>query len=443
MGLNSTVATYRSPVELLQNLIRFNTSNPPGNEKECISYINEVLCASGISTTVLARDEGRPNLIARLPGRGDATPLLLYGHVDVVPTKYEAWQYPPFEGKVIDGYVWGRGALDMKSGVAMILAALLRVKSEGLIPPGDVILAVVSDEEMGGNFGAKYLVENHANQFEGVRYAIGEFGGFSMNSGRKKFFPIMVAEKQPCILKLTVSGPSGHATMASHGGAMAKLGKALQKIDSKRSPVHVTQVTRQMIKTMSGVLPFPDGLLIRQLLNVKIADAVLDLLGEQAEQFEPLLHNNVNPMYIHMPNFGTRIPSKIELYLACNLLPGFSPEDAVAELYSIVGKDAELEVVDRSWCERVPAKTDMGLFDLLVGILREAEPEGVPMPLLLSSPTDGRLFSRLGIQTYGFLPMNLPPDFKFWQLVHEANERIPVEALAFGSNILYEVMQRF
>src|ERR671917_1957852 len=192
---------YERPAELLQRLIRFNTTNPPGNERECVEWIDELLREGGFETQILAKDPERPNLLARLKGRDQAPALLLYGHVDVVPVEGQSWRHPPFEGKNVDGLVWGRGALDMKGGVAMMLAAFLRAKAEGLAPPGDVLLLVLSDEESGGDYGAKYLVEEHARLFDGVRYALGEFGGFSLYVGRRRFYPIQVAEKQLCFLR--------------------------------------------------------------------------------------------------------------------------------------------------------------------------------------------------------------------------------------------------
>ncbi len=169
---------HERPVELLQSLIRFDTTNPPGNEAECIAYIDKLLTDAGFETVTVAKDPGRPNLIARLMGRGEAPPLLLYGHVDVVTTAGQRWTRPPFGGEVADGFVWGRGAIDMKGGLAMYLSAFMRAKAEGLTPAGDVLLAALSDEEAGGDFGARYLVESHAGLFEGVRYAVGEIGGF-------------------------------------------------------------------------------------------------------------------------------------------------------------------------------------------------------------------------------------------------------------------------
>jgi acetylornithine deacetylase/succinyl-diaminopimelate desuccinylase-like protein len=235
---------YQRPAEILQHLIRFNTTNPPGNEVTCIRYINDLLQTAGIETTILAKDDNRPNLIARIPGNGTAPPLLLQGHVDVVTTAKQAWDHDPFAGEIMDGYVWGRGALDMKGGVAMMLAAFLRAHAEGTELPGDLIFTALSDEEDGGDYGVKFLVEQHPEQFEGVRYAIGEFGGFSMVVAGQKFYPIMVAEKQTCWLKLTVRGPAGHGSRPLRGGAMAKLAHILQTLDKNQLPVHITPVAR-------------------------------------------------------------------------------------------------------------------------------------------------------------------------------------------------------
>ena len=145
-------AIYKEPVKLLQNLIRFNTTNPPGNEKDCIEYINKILIDAGFKTQILAKDPNRPNLITRLTGQERTSPLLLYGHVDVVTTENQEWKYPPFEAKIAEGYLWGRGALDMKGEVAMMISALLRAKAENMTPPGDIVMAIVSDEEQGGQY---------------------------------------------------------------------------------------------------------------------------------------------------------------------------------------------------------------------------------------------------------------------------------------------------
>ena len=173
-----------SAPELLQELIRFDTTNPPGNEAACIDFVREQLEQVGLESRIYAKEPSRPNLVARLEGEGRAAPLLLYGHVDVVTTAGQAWTHPPFEGKLVDGEIWGRGALDMKGGVAMLVSAVVRAKAEGVRPPGDLVLCVLADEEDGGDVGARFLVEEHPELFEGIRFALGEFGAFSLSDGR-------------------------------------------------------------------------------------------------------------------------------------------------------------------------------------------------------------------------------------------------------------------
>ncbi|NOX60345.1 MAG: M20/M25/M40 family metallo-hydrolase [Chloroflexi bacterium] len=430
----------RNPVALLQRLIQFDTTNPPGNEAECIAFINRVLSQAGIEAQILAKSPQRPNLIARLPGRGNAPPLLLYGHVDVVTTENQEWLQPPFEGKVADGFVWGRGALDMKGGVAMMLSAFLRAKSEGLDLPGDVIFVALADEEAGGDFGARFLVEEHAHLFDGVRYAIGEFGGFTLYVGNRRFYPIQVAEKQICWLKATIRGQGGHGSMPVRGGAMAKLARFLLNIDQHRLPVHVTPAAQLMFDAMASSLGGLNGWILRQLTNPRLTNIILDRLGPRGRIFDPLLHNTVSATILHGGDKINVIPSQVVVELDGRLLPGFSPDDFMAELRQIVGEEIALEVMRH---DPGPADPDMGLFDALANILREADPDGVPIPLLLSGVTDGRFFSRLGIQTYGFLPMPLPKDFNFVQTIHAANERIPIAAVEFGANAIYEALKRF
>ena len=434
----SDQTVYQRPAELLQNLIRFDTTNPPGDEALCVSYIDRLLTDAGFETTILAKDPGRPNLIARLKGQGTSPPLLLQGHVDVVTTANQDWTHSPFEGKVADGYVWGRGALDMKGGVAMMLAAFLRANAEGLAPAGDIVLAVLSDEEAGSDYGAGYLVENHPEQFEGIRYAIGEFGGFPFYIGQTKFYAIQVAEKQFCWMKLTLRGPGGHASNPTRGGIMARLAKLLLSLDQHRLPVHVTPVARQMFESIAAATTSPLSFVFSQLLDPTQADAVLDQFGPQGAMFDAMLHNTVNATVVQGGEKINVIPGEIVLKLDGRLLPGYSYDDMVAELRPIIGDDVEPEPVRY---DPGPAEPDMGLFDTLTGILREAVPDAIPIPLLLPATTDARVFARLGIQTYGFTPMNLPEEFFFFDLLHAADERIPAEAVGFGADAVYKLLQ--
>lgn len=431
---------YERPFHLLQQLIRFDTTNPPGNELACVQYINTLLQEAGIETMLLAKDPNRPNLVARLAGRGAATPLLLQGHVDVVTTADQEWQHDPFGGELIDGFVWGRGALDMKGGVAMMVSALLRAKAENVSLPGDVILLILSDEENAGTYGAKFMVEEHAELFTDVQYALGEFGGFSMSIAGQRFYPIMVAEKQACWLQMTLRGPGGHGSMPIRGGAMAQLGHVLSMLDKRPLPVHITPPARLMIEAIADALPFPTSQVLRGLLNPRLTDTLINQLGDQLGRFAPLLHNTVSPTVVNGGHKTNVIPSEIVLQLDGRLLPGFTADHLILELVQLLQQPVDIEVLSY---DHNPSTVDMGLFEMLKGVLQEADPAGQPIPMILPGVTDGRFFSRLGIQTYGFLPMTLPDEFNFSQTIHAADERVPAEAIQFGSDAIFQAIQRF
>ncbi|MCB8925699.1 MAG: M20/M25/M40 family metallo-hydrolase [Ardenticatenaceae bacterium] len=431
---------YKRPSELLQHLIRFNTTNPPGNELACVQYINDLLQAAGIETTILAKDDNRPNLIARLPGSGTAPPLLMQGHVDVVTTAGQKWQHDPFAAELIDGMIWGRGALDMKGGVAMMVAAFLKMQMEGVTPPGDLILTVLSDEEASGGYGAKFLVDDHPEQFENVQFAIGEFGGFTMQLAGRTFYPIMVAEKQICGLKLTVQGPGGHGSSPIQGGAMAKLGNILTKLDKNRLPVHITPEARAMYGAIAANVGFPTSLILRLLLNPALTNQMLGVMGPMRQQFDALLRHTVSPTIVRGGYKNNVIPTEVSLELDGRILPGYQPQHLIQELRQLLGDDFEIEVL---FYDPGPPAPNMALFDTLAGILQRADPDGVPIPLIVPGVTDARHFARLGIQTYGFIPMQLPPDFNFTATIHAADERIPAAALDFGTAAIFELLSSF
>ncbi|MCD6402206.1 MAG: M20/M25/M40 family metallo-hydrolase [Anaerolineales bacterium] len=429
-----------TPIEILQSLIRFDTTNPPGKEEEAITWIKNLFAKSGIESHTYEKFPKRPNLVARLKGEGNAPPLLLQGHVDVVTTKNQDWEHPPFSGEIVDDYLWGRGALDMKGGVAMMIAAFLKAKNSNLKLPGDVLITILADEENGSTAGADFLVNEHPELFQNVRYALGEFGGFSMNIAGKRFYPIMIAEKQICWMKLTFHGSAGHGSLVHHGGAMAKLGQSLTALDKGKLPVHITSAAKLMMQGMAKELSFPLKQIIHLMLNPALTDAILNILGKNNELFYPLLHNTINPTIVNGGDKINVIPSEISLNLDGRLLPGLSASDMVSELKGLIGDDVEIEVFK---AEPGPSDPDMHLFPVLVDILKEADPSGHPIPLFLSAVTDARHFSRLGIQTYGFTPMTLPEDFNFSNLIHAANERIPVKAVEFGTNAITQALQRF
>jgi len=429
-----------TPVKLLQQLIRFDTTNPPGNEAECIGFVRNLLEAAGCETETYAKDPARPNLVARLEGAGDSPPLLLQGHVDVVTTAGQSWERPPFGGDLVAGEIWGRGAIDMKGAVAMFVSAFVNAARGELELPGDVILVVLSDEENGGDFGAKFLVEEHPELFTGVRHALGEAGGISQVIAGKRFYPIQLGEKQICWLKTTVRGPGGHGAMIHRDGTMARLARMLDDLNRKRMPIHVTPIVREMIETIAANLPQPRRGLMHALLNPAVADRALPRLGPKLRWLETLLRNTVNATIVRGGDKVNVIPAQIDLELDGRLLPGFTPDDLIRELHGIVGDDIEVELVRH---DPGLAKPDLALFDMLAGVLRELDPDGIPMPLLQGGVTDGRFFAQLGIQTYGFMPMRLPADFPVLRIVHAADERIPVSALEFGTEAVTRALQRF
>ena len=406
-------------VELLRELIRFDTTNPPGNEAACIGHVRNLLEQAGVETRIVARDDARPNLVARLRGAGEAPPLLLYGHVDVVTTAGQEWAHPPFAGELVD--------------------AFLRAARGELQPRGDLILAVLSDEENGGDFGARFLAEEHADLFAGVRHALGEFGGATSHLGGRAFYPIQVAEKQICWLRGRVRGPGGHGAIGVRGSAMGKLGRILAKLDSARLPVHVTPAARAWIEAMAEALPRPQSLVLRSLLDPRLAELTLRAPSEQLRPLDRALRNTVSATIVHGGEKINVIPAEVELELDGRTLPGFGPDDLMRELHHLV-PDLELELVRH---DPGAAEPDLSVLPLLGEILRELDPEAVPVPMLQIGVTDGRFFQRIGIQTYGFLPLQLPRGFDFLKLVHAADERVPADAVRFGATAVGRVLERY
>ena len=434
-------AVPRDPVELLRQLIRFDTTNPPGNEAQCVGWIKDLCDATGLSTKVLAKDAARPNLLARMPGRGVAPPLLLQGHVDVVTTDGQSWRHDPFGAELIDGEIWGRGALDMKGGVAMMLAAILRFAEAAEPPPGDLLLCVLSDEENLGAYGARFVVEEHHELFEGVRHALGEFGGARAELAGLSAYPIQVGEKQVCWMRATVRGRGGHGSIPMRGGAMAKLARLLSRLDAQRLPVHVTEIPRSMIETAAAALPAGGRELADALLDPERTDATLDMIGEAGQMLDPMLHNTVNVTVVRGGAKINVIPSQVQLELDGRLLPGQTADDLFRELHELAeDEDLELEVISY---EPGSDRADLSLMPLLSDVLSVADPDAVPLPMLIPGISDGRFFARLGIQTYGFLPMRLSADMKLTSLIHAADERVPAHEIGWGTDRICEVLTRY
>lgn len=429
-----------TPEELLRQLVRFDTTNPPGAEAACVEFVRELLAGDGIESRLFALDPERPNLVARIPGRGEAPPLLLYGHVDVVPTAGQDWSVEPFAAEERDGFLWGRGTIDMKGGVAMLVSAFRRWAAAPAAPPGDLVLCVVADEEAGGVFGARFLTERHAEQFAGVRHALGEFGGFSMELAGTRFYPVMVAEKQSCRVTATLRGPGGHGSLPMRGGAMAHLGAMLTRLDQQRLPYRLTDPVLRMLEAIAGAVDESTARFVRALLDAGTADATLEMLGPVGRMFDALLHDTVNATIVRGGSKVNVIPSAIEVEMDGRILPGMGPDDLERELRDLLGPEVELRI---DHFDPGPSEIDLGAFETLAGVLRDADPGAHPVPLVLTGVTDARFFCRLGIQTYGFLPMRFPAELDFLSLVHAADERVPVGEVEWGTDRIYEAIERY
>jgi acetylornithine deacetylase/succinyl-diaminopimelate desuccinylase-like protein len=431
-------AVGHDPVELLRQLIRFDTTNPPGNEAQCVGWVKDLCDGAGLQTRVLAKDAARPNLLARLPGRGAAPPLLLQGHVDVVTAEGQSWRHDPFGAELIDGEIWGRGALDMKGGVAMMLGAILTLAEPAEPPPGDVLLCVLADEEVQGEYGARFVVEEHPELFAGVRHALGEFGGARTELAGLSAYPIQVGEKQKCWARARIRGPGGHGSIPMRGGAMAKLARLLSALDARRLPVHVTEIPRAMIETVVAALGAGGQGLADGLLDPERTDATLDMLGEAGQTLDPMFHNTVNATIVRGGAKVNVIPSELQLELDGRLLPGQTADDLFRELVD----DEHLELETTNY-EPGAHQADLSLMGLLSDVLTAADPDAVPLPMLMPGVTDGRFFARLGIQTYGFLPMRLSAEMKFMSLIHAADERVPAQEIGWGTDRICEVLTRY
>jgi len=429
------------PVKLLQKLIRFNTTNPPGNEKECIEFIRNVIEGSGIETKIFAKEANRPNLVARIKGKREKPPLLLYGHVDVVTSEYQQWDRGAFSGDLYQDCIWGRGAADMKGGLAMMVSTLLKIKKEGVLLPFDVIFLALCDEEVDGELGAQYMVEEHAEIFKDVRYAISEFGGFRMDIDGVSFYPIQVAEKQGCGLEMTVHGPAGHGATIQQGGTIGRLAKILSILDRRLLPVHITDSAMIMIAAMAENVDSRKKIFLSLCKIPLLTNICIKMLGKLGNFLSPLLRNTVNITLINGGNSVNVIPSEISMNADVRILPGFTPQDVIQEIRDIYTDEVLIDVVYN--CPNPAEKPDMGLYEILAGSLKQYYPDAKPIPYFMAGVTDARFFNRLGIQTYGFTPISFPDGVDFSDMMHAANERVTVKSIEAGYEIIYNAIMEY
>lgn len=294
-----TVSDPQPVAEIARRLVSTRTVNPPGDEAAAQQYLSSLIETAGVAVDIRERTTGRPNLVARLPGRGERPPLILHGHVDVVGVDGQPWRHDPFAGTVRDGVLHGRGTLDMKSGVAMLTHAFLRTAVKGVVPAGDIVLVVAADSETGGADGMAFLLEQHPEIFDGARYAIGEFGGFPLYAFGRVFYRIGVAQKQYAHLRLHLRGRGGHGSRPATGTVVGALGRTLASIDDTALPYHPTPVAIRVVGAIADAVGPADAQVLRRLLDPAQFDEAVAGLGPLRSTFEALFRDTAKPDHRH------------------------------------------------------------------------------------------------------------------------------------------------
>jgi len=436
-----TRTSIPDPTALTQQLIRTQSVNPPGDEAAAHAVVETLLNSSGVETTTITAVDGRPNLVARLPGLGTKPSVVLHGHLDVVGVEGQDWDQPPFEAAIIDGILHGRGTLDNQAGVALLTHAFARAATSGATPSGDFVLVVAADSETGGSAGMAYLLDNHPEIVAGAGFAIGEFGGFPLHAFGCRFYRIGVGLKGYAHLRLRLRGRGGHGSRPATGTVTGSLGRLLQRLDAFEAPHTVTPVAQAVVDSIAIHLDDADADRFRDLLDPDRFDATLDWLGPHRESFEAMFRDTVNATIVRSGKKFNVIPASAEVDVDARLLPGHDPEALVVHLRSHLDDDVEIELLDTG--PENPPDFDDELLDTLGQILTELDPDAIPIPFLFSESPDGRLFAAHAIQHYGYLPMDLPPDIDLPDLVHGPNERVPTEAIDFGAEAIYRLITRY
>ncbi len=433
--------TVRNLVQLLQ----IDTTNPPGNELPAILAIRDILLRAGLpqeAITIVEAGPNRANLVARLRGDGSTRPLLLTGHVDVVPAERERWSHDPFGGEIAEGCIWGRGAVDMKGSVAMYLEAFLLAFRQQLPLKRDLILAALADEEAGFDYGSRLLVDHHRDLID-AEYALNEGGATTVHMGQARLYPIQVAEKGVCWLRMTARGTAGHGSMPREDNAVYRLAEALGRLRrAGHLPVHITPTVHTMLATLSAQLGFPARTLVGLLANPALASPALGMLhGEARSLFTALLTNSVSPTILTAGSKTNVIPAQATAELDCRILPGQTPESAMREIMAIAGPGVTLEPVQTTAGAEFPSDTP--LYRLLERTTRRMDPGGIVLPLLSPGASDAAEYQRAGITVYGFTPGIMPPGLPIFELAHGHNERLPLSAIETGLPILWDVVREF
>ena len=426
--------------EILQALLRIDTTTPPGNERAAAEYLQSRLEAVGLEATVLESAPGRANLVCRHAGTGAAEPLLLAAHLDVVEAHAASWRRPPFAAEIADGCMWGRGAIDMKHMAAMSTAILRRLARDKVTLSRDVIFAAVADEEAGCDHGSRFLVDEHPELVR-AEYALGEVGGFSLQLAGTTYYPVQVAEKGICWIRARVRGAPGHGSMPRPDSAVVRLGELIARLGKARLPVHATWPVRDFLQAVSARQPALARPLLRLLTRPRLLGRLLAAVPEQAlaRSFAPLLSNTAVPTVVRAGSAVNVIPGQAEVLIDGRTLPGQDDADLLRELGAVLGPEVELEVI-KSMPPVTTEPVSSPLFDIIERQIHRREPDAVVVPYMSPGFSDAKHFTRLGARWYGFVPVKLDPGMRFADMFHGDDERIPLAGLHWGVEVLYDVV---
>jgi acetylornithine deacetylase/succinyl-diaminopimelate desuccinylase-like protein len=440
-------------IALLRDLIRIPTVNrgrDGGDEKPAAECVADFLRQAGVEPKLYEAAPGRTSVVARVKGTGALPPLLLNAHLDVVEADASRWKHDPFKAELADGYVWGRGAIDMKHMAAMsaCVMGLLAKGAAGERLERDVIFAAVADEEAGCDKGSRFLVNEHPDAVR-AEFMLGEIGAFSTRMAGRTFYPIQVAEKGMCWVRATFAGEPGHGSMPNPDSAVLKLARAVARLGKTRLPVHPTAVVRRFAESMAAHLPEPHRTILRKLSTPLLAGIIVDWLIQdpgQKRTFSAILSNTASPTVLSGGAKVNVIPSRASIDIDGRILPGQTEQSFLAELVDALGedaKDAKLDVL----LSHPPVETspDTALFRRLSDTVRRHDPAGIPVPFLIPGFTDASAYAHLGTKCYGFSPVRFDPndDVSFTRMFHGDDERVPVDGLRWGLRVLFDAVSGF
>ena len=434
LSADQIIELENETITLCQEMIRIpsvNYGEGRGDEKAMAEYVASKLAEVGIKSELIETAPNRVNVVAKIEGSDQSRPgLVLHGHIDVVPVNADDWSVDPFSGEIKDGFIWGRGAVDMKDMDAMILATVRMWQRVGYKPPRNILLAFFADEEAGSDYGSRWLVKHRPELFDGYSEAVSEVGGFSLTiTGGHRLYLVEAAQKGINWMKLSAKGTAGHGSFVNPDNAVTKVADAVSRIGNYEWP--------QLETKTSGLLFRKIAQLTGDKYDPKNVKPLLKHLGGAVKMLGATISNTANPTMLEAGYKVNVIPQSASAVVDGRFLPGY--EDQLQQtIKRLAGDDIEVEMITRDIALEVEFAGP--LVDAMCKAITGEDKEGIPVPYLMSGGTDNKALSDLGIIGYGFSPLKLPENLDFFSLFHGVDERVPIDGLKFGVRVLYEFL---